>query len=134
MTNIFKVGDTVRIISGSVYENNNQKVPENILKLKLFVRAIKDNKYTVARAKTGPVLGDIAEINLQLVDEDTAKIDAYVVYIPNHDFPLYHSPSKNSGVIRRIKRSLHTIVDEKNGFGKIKSGAGWVELTKVRKM
>jgi hypothetical protein len=134
MANLFKVGDNVRIIAGAVYENNNQEVPKEILNLKVFIRTVKDGKYTVARAKTGPVLGDIAEVNLQSADTNISNINTYVIYIPEHNFPLYHSPSKNSGVIRRTKRGLYTIVDEKNGFGKIKVGTGWVELSKVKVM
>ena len=134
MANLFKIGDNVRIITGAIYENNHVEVPKEILDLKLFIRAVKDGVYTVARAKTGPVLGDITEINLISASENTANINTYVVHIPNHEFPLYHSPSKNSGVIRRVKRGLYTIVDEKNGFGKIKVGTGWVELSKVRVM
>lgn len=135
MANLFKTGDLVRIVAGSVYENTNKEVPKDVLNLKVFVRNVKNgNIYTVARAKTGPVLGDISELNLESASTNTAKINTYVIHIPEHDFPLYHSPSKNSGVIRRVNRGLYTVVDEKNGFGKIKVGAGWVELAKVRVM
>jgi hypothetical protein len=131
MANLFKVGDSVKIIAGTIYENNHVEVPKEILNLKLFVRTVKNGVYTVARAKTGPILGDIAEANLVSAFKNIAAIDAYMIYIPNHDFPLYHSPSKNSGVIRRVKRGLYKIIDEKNGFGKIQVGTGWVELEKV---
>jgi hypothetical protein len=135
MANLFKTGDLVRIIAGSVYENTNKEVPKDILNLRVYIRNVKDgNIYTVARAKTGPVLGDIAELNLEAISTNVPNFNTYLIYIPNQDFPLYHSPSKNSGVIRRINRGLYTIVDEKNGFGKIKAGTGWVELSKVRVM
>ena len=131
--NTFKIGDPVIIINGAIYKNNNKEVPKNLLNIKLYIREIKDNNcYTIGRAKTGAVLGDISADYLKLfIDKNTINIKPYVIYVPNHDFPLYHSPSKNSGVIRRINRGLNTIIDEKNGFGKIKNGTGWIELTKV---
>ena len=130
---MFKVNDTVKLSPGAIY-NNGKEVAQDVLNLKLVVRAVKDNCYTVARAKTGPVLGDVDALYLIDANTNSANVNTYVVYLPEHDFPLYHSPSKNSGVIRRVKRGLYTIVDEKNGFGKIKIGTGWVELSKVKVM
>jgi hypothetical protein len=133
MEKLFKIGDKVQIIAGSSYLNGKE-VPKEILNLKLYIRSVKDNGYTVARAQTGAVLGDIAEINLKDAGENIAAIQSYVIQIPSNDFALYHSPSKNSGVIKRVNRGLYTIIDEKNGFGKIKIGKGWVELAKVVKL
>ena len=130
---MFKINDTVKLSPGATY-TNGKEVPQDILNLKLIIRAVKNNSYTIARAKTGPVLGDIDALYIIDANTNNANIDTYVVYLPEHEFPLYHSPSKNSGVIRRVKRGLYTIVDEKNGFGKIKIGTGWVELNKVKVM
>lgn len=128
----FKIGDSVRVVAGAKYVNDIE-VPEGIRKLKLFIRAVKINGvYTVARAKTGPVLGDINEMYLISGEENIAAIEPYDAFVPEHDFPLYHSPSKNSGVIKRVKRGFFTIVDERNGFGKVKVGAGWLDLSKVK--
>jgi N-acetylmuramoyl-L-alanine amidase len=32
------------------------------------------------------------------------------------------------------KYELYTIVDEKNGFGKLKSGAGWIALEYTKRL
>ncbi|MEG2015923.1 MAG: hypothetical protein RR069_02345 [Oscillospiraceae bacterium] len=37
-----------------------------------------------------------------------------------------------SGVIR--DKGIYTIIDEKNGFGKLKSGAGWICLDYCKKV
>jgi hypothetical protein len=133
--NTIKIGNEVYIMAGAVYVNNNKTVPETLLNTKVFVRNINNNICTVARAKTGPVLGDIAMENLKSAEENEIKINPYIIQIPAANIPLYHSASKNSGIIRRLSRfELITIVDEKNGFGKIKVGAGWVELAKVNKI
>lgn len=135
MANTFKVGDSVQIIAGAIYLNNNKEVPESLLKTKLYVREIKDDSCTIARAKIGPVLGDVSVENLKSAEGNIAVIDPYLVHVPSDNIPLYHSANKNSGIVRRLSRfNLLTIVDEKNGFGKIKIGAGWVDLEKVKKL
>lgn len=134
MENI-KIGSEVRLMPNTVFLNSNKEATEEQLKLKLYVRDIKDNKYTVARAKTGPILGIVAKDNLKDANENVPEIDPYVVQILESNTPLYHSSNKNSGILKRLNRfALFTIINEKNGFGKIKNGAGWVELTKAQKL
>ena len=135
MANNFKVGDGVQLIAGAIYLNNNKEVPNSLLKTKLFVREVKENACTIARAKVGPVLGDVSIENLRSIDGNIAIIDPYLIRIPADNIPLYHSANKNSGIVRRLNRfALLTIIDEKNGFGKIKVGSGWVELDKVEQL
>jgi hypothetical protein len=133
MEKLFKIGDRVQIMPGASYLSGKE-VPADILNLKLYIRAVKDSGYTVARAQTGAVLGDIAEDDLKDISVGINAIQPYVIKTTVNDAALYHSPSKNSGVIRRINRGLYTIIDEKNGFGKIRVGKGWIELAKVVKM
>lgn len=135
MANTFKIGDGVQVIAGAIYLNNNKEVPASLLKTKLYVRDVKENACTIARAKSGPVLGDVSVESLRVIDGNVVVIDPYLIRVPADNVPLYHSANKNSGIVRRLSRfSLLTIVDEKNGFGKIKVGAGWVELEKVKKL
>ncbi len=134
MTN-FKIDDVVYVIADTIYLNNNKKVPESLLNTKLYIRDIQGNKCTIAREKTGPVLGEVLINNLRSEQENIAAIDPFIIQIPTSNFPVYHSPSKNSGVIKRLNHfALITIIDEKNGFGKIKMGPGWIELEKVNKI
>lgn len=132
---MFKIGDTVQLVVGAIYLNNNKEVPNTLLNTKLFVRDIKDNSCTIARAKTGAVLGDVSFDNLKLVDGNIASIEPYIISVPTQGLPVYYSYNKNSGIVKRLNRfTLVTIVDEKNGFGKVKVGSGWVELEKVNKL
>lgn len=133
--NTFKVGNAVQVMPGAVYLNNDKEVPETLLNTKLYVRDVKGDNCTIARAKTGPVLGDVHYENLIAIDGNVAMIDPYVIQVPITGLPLYHSANKTSGIIKRLNRfSMITIVDEKNGFGKVKIGAGWIELAKVVKL
>lgn len=132
---VFAIGDEVRVLPNAVYVSGN-KVPADVINTRLFVRDIKNGNYVIARmAKKGPALGTIAGDYLKVfTDENEAVIDTYLVQILSDNFPLYQSYSKNSGVVKRVDRGLLTIVNEKHGFGKVKIGAGWVELAKVKKL
>ena len=131
----FKIGDAVQVIAGAIYLNNNKEVPESLMNIKLYVREIKEGQCTIARAKTGPILGDVAPEFLIAVDGNVAKIEPYIIQAPANNIPVYYSANKNSGIVKRLNRfDLITIVDEKSGFGKIKIGSGWVELAKVNRL
>ena len=135
MENIFKVGDTVYVVAGAVYLNNDKEVPESLLNTKLFVREVKNGSCVIARARTGAILGEVANDNLKNASENAINIEPYYIQVPTPNMPLYHSSNKNSGIVKRLKQfALMTIVDEKNGFGKVKVGAGWIELEKVNKL
>lgn len=130
----FKVGDAVQLVAGAIYVNGKE-VPDTLLNTKLYIRDIKDNNYVIARAKTGPLLGEISVEYLKKVDGNITIIKPYSVRINDVNFPIYHSANKNSGIIKRVNNfPLYTIIDEKNGFGKIKVGQGWIDLAKVDKL
>jgi uncharacterized protein YfaS (alpha-2-macroglobulin family) len=132
---MFKINDTVQVLPGSIYLNTNKEIPDSILNIKLYVREVKENSCVIARAKTGAILGEISNENLKVIDGNIAAIEPYLVRIPTDNIPLYNSANKNSGIIKRLNRfSLITIVDEKNNFGKIKVGAGWIDLSKVERI
>ena len=132
---MFKINDTVQVLPGSIYLNTNKEIPDSILNIRLYVREVKENSCVIARAKTGAILGEISNENLKVIDGNIAAIEPYLVRIPADNVPLYNSANKNSGIIKRLNRfSLITIVDEKNNFGKIKVGAGWIDLSKVDKI
>lgn len=132
---MFKINDTVQVLAGAIYLNNNKEVPESLLNTKLYVREAKAESAVIARAKAGPVLGEVSNDNLVIVEGNVANIETYIIQVPTANLPVYYSPNKNSGIVKRLKRfALITIVDEKNGFGKIKVGSGWIELAKVNKL
>lgn len=131
----FNVGDAVQLVAGAIYLNNDKDVPNTLLNTKLFVREANAYSCVIARAKTGPILGEVDNDYLRSINENIAAIDPYIVQVPTANLPLYYSASKNSGIVKRLNRfALMTIVDEKAGFGKVKVGSGWLELSKVYKL
>lgn len=135
MENMFKVGDVVYVVADAIYLNNNKEVPASLLNVKLYVREVKENSCVIARAKTGAILGEVANDNLKDASENAVQIEPFFVQVQTENFPLYYSANKNSGIVRRANLfDAFTIIDEKNGFGKIKLGKGWVELDKVMRL
>lgn len=70
----------------------------------------------------------------------TAITGAKVVSIPYQvktpaDFPVYNQARFDSTIVMFIKNAgVYTITEEKNGFGKLKSGIGWVNLVKAKRI
>ena len=53
----------------------------------------------------------------------------YTYSIDNYSVAIYSSPSYQSSITGYINdRGTYTIVDESNGWGKLKSGAGWINF------
>ena len=59
----------------------------------------------------------------------------YKVQPKTANVPIRTGPAKTYSAARTFLQSgKHEIVEEKNGFGKLKSGAGWVYLKKVERV
>ena len=57
-----------------------------------------------------------------------AKIP-YIVRITANNLNIRSGPGTSYSIVGTIKdRGLYTIIDEENGWGKLKSGAGWISL------
>ena len=72
---MFKVNDTVQVLAGAIYLNNEKEVPESLLNTKLYVREVKSDSAVIARAKTGPILGEVSNENLVIVEGNIANIE-----------------------------------------------------------
>ena len=53
----------------------------------------------------------------------------YVVKVTADVLNVRSGPGTNYGITTKVKKGeAYTIVEEKNGWGKLKSGAGWISL------
>lgn len=131
----FNIGDEVRIVPEAKFVDG-EMVPENAINVRLYIKSIeKDGTYKVGKAVKGPYIGIIHDTFLKSMLENTAVINPYIVQATENNLPIYHSPSKTSGIVRRVDiDSLFFIVDERAGFGKLQMGAGWIELAKVKSL
>ena len=63
------------------------------------------------------------------------KIKPYLVKITSKTLDVNDKADKKSKVNTTVKKNeVYTIVDEKDGWGKLKSGAGWIYLKKTKKV
>lgn len=66
--------------------------------------------------------------------DGTADKLPYTVKVEIEDLNIRTQPSASSASKGYIKPSVYTIVDEENGWGKLKSGAGWISLRYTKKI
>lgn len=60
--------------------------------------------------------------------------ETFLVKISTEVLNVRKSPNVNSDIVTTIKKGeVYTIVDTKNGWGKLKSGAGWINLKYIKK-
>lgn len=60
----------------------------------------------------------------------TIKFKPYVVKVVNAAIYVLDAPSPDANIVRTVYRgNAYTIVDAKNGYGKLKSGLGWINLS-----
>ncbi len=71
---------------------------------------------------------------LKLTKKTTVAADvSYKVSVNVSDLPIRDSaPGKVTGHI--TDKGTYTITEEKNGWGKLKSGAGWIDLSNTKKL
>ena len=54
----------------------------------------------------------------------------YIVKINTSELNVRKEPNASSKVVTVVKRNQkYTIIEERNGWGKLKSGAGWIKLS-----
>ena len=60
----------------------------------------------------------------------TTAFKPYVVKVVNTAIYVLDAPSQDANIVRTVyKGNAYTIVDAKNGYGKLKSGLGWINLS-----
>lgn len=58
----------------------------------------------------------------------------YKVQVKTGTIPVRSEPAKTYRRVKQISKGVFEITEEKNGFGKLKSGAGWIYLKKVERV
>ena len=73
---------------------------------------------------TGSVIDEIVQ------DNQNVPINSYLVRINTDVLNVRAGAGTQYPIVTQIKRNqVYTIVDEKSGWGKLKSGAGWIKLS-----
>lgn len=135
----FKNGDAIRILPSSKY-TTGADIPNWIINSKLYARSEADANDTIAFSisKTGPITG---RTNIANVIEYTAEapVDpdfvSYIVQITADVLNVRAGADTSFKVTSQLYRhSLQTIVAEKDGWGRLKNGTGWISLKYTKKV
>lgn len=134
----FKEGDLIKLIPGATY-TTGKTIPAYIINAsRLYIRKVYDNnKYAFSTLKSGAITGLVygnmivkAEENINFTD-----FKPYIIKVDTDVLNIRAGAGTKYKVVGEIKRNgLYTIVAEKDGWGKLKSGAGWISLDYVKKV
>lgn len=128
--NTLKTGDEIRLKPGSTYYTG-KKIPDWVFKAPtLYVRNIKEKTVTFSTLREGDVTGTVYKEAIQSVKKARQEaLDPYVVRILATALNIRSDASTTAKIVGTVhKGQAFTIVEEKNGFGKLKSGVGWIML------
>ena len=127
-TTSVKVGDKVKVKStATTYANSTKNIPQ----------WVKNGTYTVSKVDSSKVLlKEITSwVNLSDIDKVGTTFTSYTVKITTDILNVRQTASATSKVVTTVKKGqVFTIVDEENGWGKLKSGAGWINLSYTKRI
>ena len=137
----FEVGEAVQLKNGANYANG-KAIPEWVFEKKLYVREINKitGNITISTALKGAITGVVKANDLAYYTETNPgnKVSTFVPYLIKVSVDVLNvrsGPGTGYRINTQVKKNqVYTIIDEKNGWGKLKSGAGWISLQYARKI
>lgn len=126
----FSVGDEVKLVSGATY-TSGKKIPDWVFKSKLYVRQIRGNDVVISTLQSGAVTGTVDKKYL-ISCVATAPLK---VKVTTSALNIRSGPGTQYDVVGCIRdEGVYTIMRASNGFGQLKSGAGWICLDYTKKV
>ena len=147
-TSAIKKGDVVSIAEGATYYDGVKKVPAWVRKKKWIVSSVSGDRAVIDKSVDGKN-AICSPINVKFLTVDGAKVEtpktetfkSYLAKVTATALNIRKGAGTNfavTGVIR--DKGTYTIVAESagqgatKGWGKLKSGAGWISLDFVKKV
>ena len=132
----FEEGMEVALLSGAVF-TNGKSVASWMFNKKLYVRKVNGDNITISTVKSGAVSGIVDKKWLKVWDNALVAapgFDEYVVTITADVLNVRAGAGTNYKINAQVKRhQKYTIIDEKDGWGKMKNGTGWISLEYAQK-
>lgn len=129
-------GMEVALLSGAVF-TNGKSVASWMFNKKLYVRKVNGDNITISTVKSGAVSGIVDKKWLKAWDNALVAapgFDEYVVTITADVLNVRAGAGTNYKINAQVKRhQKYTIIDEKDGWGKMKNGTGWISLEYAQK-
>ena len=138
VTGTISKGDVVKIVADGVYYTG-KKIPTWVKNLNWIVNEVAGDRVVLGKSEDGkynissPV--NIKYLNLIKDAEQASVFSPYIVRITAGKLNYRQGPGTNYKVYGQVlKNQVYTIIKEKNGWGKLKSGAGWISLEYTKKI
>ena len=135
-------GDVIELVSGATYWDG-KAIPSWVFKSKLYCRGFRGgNKDNVifSTLKTGAITGVVKRTSIKGFEGKIAATTApaeefpYIVIITADVLNVRAAASDSSKITTQVKKNqAYTIVDRNGDWGKLKSGAGWINLNYTKK-
>ena len=124
-----KLGDIVKVNKGAKY-TNGKYIPNWVVEKEWIVYSVSDDRCIIDKSTDG-----LCSIFSSVYFKDVTKVDGksgnelpYLVKV-NYALNVRKGPSYDADIVGTITDyGVYTIVDEKDGWGKLKSGFGWIKL------
>lgn len=134
-TNLNKVINANLVVDGDFGKATEAAVKNFQKKYKLDVDGIYGEESDKAMKKAISLKKTEATKEKSKATTTAKKVDSFKVKITASALNVRREPNLNAGINTVIKRGeVYTIVEEKNGFGKLKSGAGWIMMKYTQKI
>ena len=138
---VLKVGQAVGLKTGAKYASG-ASIPSWVFATKLYVREIRDDgKVVFSTVKTGPITGVVYANDLIPYEGDAiaatpaTKFEPYLVKITADTLNVRAGAGTNYRINTQVRKNqVYTIIGEQSGWGKLKSGAGWIYLDYTKKI
>ena len=128
-------GDKVKLVTGAKY-TSGKAIPGWVFEKVLYAREVRSNGTCVfSTVSTGPVTGVVYTKDLLPYYASAPTFASYIVRITADVLNVRSDAGTEYAIKTQVKQNeLYTIVDEKDGWGKLKSGAGWIHLGYTKKV
>ena len=125
-------GQVIKLKPGCTYANG-KSIPSWIFNSTLYYRGMNGANVIFSTHKTGAITGTVKPENI--INPNAPIPSSYIVQVTTNVLNIRKGPGTNYAIIGSIKdRGKYTIIAEQNGFGKLKSGAGWIALSYTKKL
>ena len=114
-----KVGDKVKVKTTATHYATGQSMAS----------FVKGSEYQVSKVDGNKLL--LSHISSWVWDYDVEKVgsQSFLVEVICNELNIRQSADFNSKVVGTVKKGeVYTIIEESNGLGKLKSGAGWISM------
>ena len=133
------LGDIVYLVPGAKY-TSGKAIPAWVFNNQLYVRGINGDNITFSTLKTGAITGVTHKDNFtkSASSASTPKVEEtfkpYTIKITADLLNVRAGAGTSYAINTTVRKNeVFTIVAEQNGWGQLKSGAGWINLKYAQK-